>query len=184
MARITSVDVTLGVPTAGTGTVATLDGVFDATNGPVTTKAVSTAPVTATDKALVTVLRPDSPGIIATGTAGTPSVSVVSVQGVASGTAQNTKEVRSATGTQSIVAGSATSVTVLASNANRLGASVHNDSTAILYLLLTTGGTASSTVYSVKLIADAYFEVPFNYTGDLKGIWASATGNARVMEYA
>lgn len=78
MARITSVDVTAGVPTAGTGTVATLDGVFDATNGPVTTKAASTAPVTATDKALVTVLRPDSPGIITTGTQASPSTAYLS----------------------------------------------------------------------------------------------------------
>ena len=52
-------------------------------------KDVSVAPVTATDPALVTVLRPDSPGIIPTGTAGTPSSVVLSVQGVASGTPQN-----------------------------------------------------------------------------------------------
>lgn len=78
MARITSVDVTNGVPTLGTGTVATLDGVLDATNGPITTKAASTAPVTATDKAMVTVLRPDSPGIITTGTQASPSASYLS----------------------------------------------------------------------------------------------------------
>lgn len=59
MARLTSVDVTAGVPTVGTGTVATLDGVLDATNGPVTTKAGSVAP-SASDKAMVVVLRPDT----------------------------------------------------------------------------------------------------------------------------
>lgn len=58
MARITSVDVTAGVPTAGTGTVATLDGVFDATNGPVATKPASTAPVAA-DKAMVVAISPN-----------------------------------------------------------------------------------------------------------------------------
>jgi hypothetical protein len=41
-------------------------------------KDVSTAPVTATDPALVTVLRPDSPGIIATGTQAAPSASYLS----------------------------------------------------------------------------------------------------------
>lgn len=57
MARITSVDVTNGVPVAGTGTVATLDGVLDATNGPAAIKPASTAPV-ATDKALVVGIHP------------------------------------------------------------------------------------------------------------------------------
>lgn len=91
------------------------------------------------------------------------------------------KELRSTTGTESNVSGNASSVTVLASNANRLGATVTNDSTAILYLLLGSA-TASTTVYSVQLAAGDYYEVPFNYTGQLTGIWASATGAARVTE--
>lgn len=84
-------------------------------------------------------------------------------------------------GTQTIVAGSASDGTILASNIARLGATVYNDSTAILYLLM-AGATSSSTVYSVQLGPNAYYEVPANYTGVLKGIWASATGNARVTE--
>lgn len=59
MARITSVDVTSGIPTAGTGTVATLDGVLDATNGPAAIKPASTAPLP-TDKALVVAISPNS----------------------------------------------------------------------------------------------------------------------------
>lgn len=91
------------------------------------------------------------------------------------------KTIRSATGTQSSVASSATDVTILASNANRLGASVYNDSTAILYLLL-ANATSSATAHSVQMQAGAYFEVPAQYTGVIKGIWASATGSARVTE--
>src|SRR5579859_6856713 len=53
-----------------------------------------------------------------------------------------------ATGTKSNVAGSASSVTILASNTSRKGAMVYNDSTAILYLDL-SGGVASTTSYSV-----------------------------------
>lgn len=102
--------------------------------------------------------------------------------GTTNGVVVNRNE-RSATGTQSIVASSATSVTVLAANANRYGGSVYNDSTQILYLLLTTGGTASATVYTVAMAASSYFEIPFGYTGALIGLWASANGNARVMEY-
>lgn len=88
------------------------------------------------------------------------------------------------TGTMASVASSASSVTVLAANAARIGAAVYNDSTQILYLLLVTGGTASSSVYTVQMAAASYYEVPAYYTGALIGIWASANGNARVTEFS
>lgn len=88
--------------------------------------------------------------------------------------------IRSATATLSNVASSASSVTILAANTSRLGASVYNDSTALLYVKL--GTTASSTSHTVQVTAGAYYEVPFNYTGIITGIWASATGSARVTE--
>lgn len=91
-----------------------------------------------------------------------------------------TKETRAAASAVTSVASSATSVTLLASNANRLGATVHNDSTAALFLKL--GATASSSSFTVKMAADSYYEVPFGYTGILGGIWASANGSARVTE--
>jgi hypothetical protein len=68
-------------PAVPIGGVAICDGANGATN-PCTTaatvKAVSTAPVTATDKALVVGLRPDSPGIVALGPA-TPANSIPTV---------------------------------------------------------------------------------------------------------
>ena len=84
------------------------------------------------------------------------------------------------TGTASNVNASATNVTILAANTARLGATVYNDSTVTLYLKL--GATASTTSFTVKLIGDAYYEVPFGYYGIIEGIWASATGVARVTE--
>src|SRR5205823_2753381 len=60
-----------------------------------------------------------------------------------------TKEARAATATITSVNDTNTSTTILASNANRLGATVYNDSTATLYLLLGSG-TASSTTFTVK----------------------------------
>lgn len=78
------------------------------------------------------------------------------------------------------VASSASNVTLLASNANRRGATIFNDSSAILYVKL--GATASTSSFTAKLIQDAYYEVPFGYTGIIDGIWASATGNARITE--
>ena len=94
--------------------------------------------------------------------------------------AQPTKEIRSATPTQTSVASSASSVSLLASNSNRLGATFYNDSTAVLYLKL--GATASATSYSVQIVSNGYYEVPFGYTGAIDGIWASANGNARITE--
>ena len=94
-----------------------------------------------------------------------------------------TKETRAATGANTTVADSATSVTILASNANRLGATVSNDSSAVLYLLLGST-TASATNYTVRMAQNGYYEVPFGYTGQLTGIWASDPGDgaARVTE--
>lgn len=86
------------------------------------------------------------------------------------------------TGTKANVSGSASSVTVLAANVARLGASIWNDSSASLYLDL-TGGTASATSATVQVPAAGYYEVPFGYTGLITGIWGSATGAARVTEW-
>lgn len=90
-------------------------------------------------------------------------------------------QVKSGTATLSNVADTATSTTLLASNADRLGASVYNDSTVALYLKL--GTTASATSFTIKLQPDDYYEVPAGYTGRIDGIWASdASGSARITE--
>lgn len=105
------------------------------------------------------------------------------------GNTQNTtpwlvKEGRSGTGTTSQVNDSASSVTILASNSSRLGATVYNDSSALLYLRL-SAGTATSTDYSARVYPNGYFEVPANYTGAIVGIWATDPndGAARVTEF-
>lgn len=83
------------------------------------------------------------------------------------------------------VASSASSVTLSAANPLRLGWSVYNDSTAILYVKF--GATASATSYTVQMAASAYYEMPGSapgfYTGLITGIWASANGAARVTEF-
>lgn len=122
------------------------------------------------------------PVAVISGGGGPSTVAVSSVAGTVA-----TQANRSATGTPTTVAGNASSVTLLAANAARLGATIVNDSSAILYLLLKTGGTASSSVYTYQLppagTVPAVLELPFGYTGDVIGIWASATGNARVTEF-
>lgn len=91
------------------------------------------------------------------------------------------KERRPATPALANVAGSASSVTLLASNASRLQAMLFNDSAAALYIKF--GATASTSSFTVKVAAGGYFELPHPcYTGVLDGIWDSATGNARITE--
>lgn len=79
------------------------------------------------------------------------------------------------------VVSSGSSVTLLAANRGRKGAAVFNDSTAILYLKF-GAAAASSSSYTVQVAASGYYEVPFWYVGEIRGIWASANGNARVTE--
>lgn len=79
------------------------------------------------------------------------------------------------------VAASATSVTLLAANTSRKSASIFNDSTVVLWVKY--GATASTTSFKVQLVQNAYFEFPQPcYTGRVDGIWAVATGNARISE--
>jgi hypothetical protein len=81
---------------------------------------------------------------------------------------------------QTTVAASASSVSILASNTSRIGATIFNDSTVTMYLIM--GTPASTTSYSVQINPNGYFELPYGYTGAVAGIWGSATGNARITE--
>lgn len=78
------------------------------------------------------------------------------------------------------VASSASTTSILATRRGRVGACIYNDSTAILYVKL--GTTASTSSYTVQVLAGGYYEVPYGYNGPIDGIWASANGNARVTE--
>lgn len=87
---------------------------------------------------------------------------------------------RPATNTTTSVSASASSVTILSANANRLGATIYNDSTSACYIKL--GTTASTASFQVKVFSQDYYEVPFGYTGRIDAIWDSATGSARIGE--
>ncbi len=89
----------------------------------------------------------------------------------------------SATGTRTQVSDSASDGVILAANANRRGATIFNDSSAILFLGLGTTAV-TSTNYTAKLVSGAYYEVPYNFTGQIRGLWATDPndGAARVTE--
>ena len=102
--------------------------------------------------------------------------------GTAIGTPTNPLVVATKTATSAVtsVGGSATNVTLLASNASRKGATIYNNSTAQLYMKL--GATATTASFTAILPRNAYYEVPFGYTGIIDGIWTAAVGAALVTE--
>ena len=85
------------------------------------------------------------------------------------------------------VASSATSVTLLAANNNRKTAIIINDSTSDLYVTL-NASAASTTNYSLFLAAKVGNTPSFlaingdDYSGEIRGIWSSANGFARITE--
>lgn len=84
----------------------------------------------------------------------------------------------SGTGTSANVTGTGASISLIASNASRKGATIFNDSAVTAYVKLGSG--ASSTSFTVKMVDQSYYEVPFKYTGVIEGLWAS--GSIRVTE--
>jgi hypothetical protein len=89
-----------------------------------------------------------------------------------------------ALGTKSNVTGTGASVTVLAANTRRKGATIHNDSGVAVDIDL-SGGTASATSNSFTMNDQDFYELPMMegqcYTGPITGIWAS--GSVRVTEF-
>jgi hypothetical protein len=82
-----------------------------------------------------------------------------------------------ATAAASNVAQATTSVSLLANNPARLGATIYNDAAAPLLLLL-GNGPASTLAFTLEMAADSYYEVPFSYTGPIVGIWTAAGAGA------
>jgi hypothetical protein len=92
-----------------------------------------------------------------------------------------TKGLRASTATLANVAASASNVTLLASNASRIGATIYNDSTVAVFVKL--GATASATSFTVKIDGGGFYAVDPTYTGIIDGIWGSASGSARLTEW-
>ena len=90
-------------------------------------------------------------------------------------------ESKATSSSKSSVAASVSDTLLLAANSSRKGGTVYNDSSAILYLSLGTVA-ASTSSYTLQCAAASYYEFPFGYIGEVRGIWAAASGNARVTE--
>jgi len=70
--------------------------------------------------------------------------------------------------------------TIATASTDRLGCTIFNSGPGNLHVMLGTA-TASTTAFSVRLSAGDYYEVPFNYTGLIGGIFATA-GTAEVTQ--
>ena len=80
---------------------------------------------------------------------------------------------------------SATGATpLLAANTARKGVSILNTDANALYILLAASGTPSATNLNYSVPTNGYYEVPFGYTGAIRGAWAAdGTGAAKVTEF-
>jgi hypothetical protein len=70
--------------------------------------------------------------------------------------------------------------TIATASTGRLGCTIFNSGPGNLHVMLGTA-TASTSAFSVRLSSGDYYEVPFNYTGLIGGIFATA-GTAEVTQ--
>jgi hypothetical protein len=90
----------------------------------------------------------------------------------------------SGTGAFTQVASGITSVQILAASSTRKGATITNTDANILYVML-AATAASVTNHTAPIAPNAYYEVPFGYTGVINGIWAAdGAGNANVTSFS
>jgi len=106
--------------------------------------------------------------------AGLGNASVINVASVVAAAASATNP------TVSTVAASLTSVQLLASNTARRSFVILNDSAFPLRLGRGTAATATSAI--LILPNQVYEAIQPCFTGQINGIWTSATGNARIEE--
>ncbi len=91
-----------------------------------------------------------------------------------------TKQAGTTAAQTSIASTTTPNTTLIAADANRLGLTIYNDSTQILFVLW-AAGTESATAYSVQIAAGGFVEVPGAFvTQRISGHWASANGSARI----
>jgi hypothetical protein len=100
--------------------------------------------------------------------------------GTFAGGTVSTRATRSTTPTVTSVAATVGNVTLLGANVNRFGAAFYVEGGQPLFLKL--GSSAGTVDYTVQVTPGAYYELPFNYSGTVAGIWQTAGGTVRITE--
>ncbi len=92
----------------------------------------------------------------------------------------STKEIVSTSNFGTRIAGTVGNLIVLQANPNRIGASFYVEMGSALFL---KHGSLSGTFdYTVQITAGALYELPFNYSGTVSGIWQFASGTVQITE--
>lgn len=81
------------------------------------------------------------------------------------------------------VASSATSVSIVASNALRKGISIYNASTAALFLSYATPATSANSFMQMQPGSLLMLDQQLIVSNAIYGIWTAANGTAQVTEY-
>lgn len=81
---------------------------------------------------------------------------------------------------QTVITSSTSAQLALGARRERKGATFYNNSTAVCYLLLGTGLSAS--FFTVAMAAGSYYELPYGYAGPVEVGWVSANGNMQITE--
>lgn len=91
---------------------------------------------------------------------------------------------RSALAPLTSVPSAAVSTLLLAVNLQRKGACIFNTDANALCIRWDGGTATITTGFNVRLIQNAYVEVPFGYTGAITGIWeVDGAGAANIAEF-
>lgn len=98
--------------------------------------------------------------------------------------AQSARSYAGATSITSVTASTVNQV-LLTSYGARVGAIFYNNSNSPLYLKLGAGAAlpqATSPSFTIVIGADAYYEMPAAYIGEVDGVWSAVTGtNPQVL---
>lgn len=86
---------------------------------------------------------------------------------------------KASSSTVTSVAQSTSNTVLLAANANRVFASIYNNTGQKMYIKL--GTTASTTSYSIQLMPNSYWEVPNDWTGEIDAVWSGNGANSALV---
>ena len=114
------------------------------------------------------------------GTAGNPSIDVLSVQGVTSGTPLTILNHQGTTVTTSNFTSTTASTVLASANTSREVLTIFNEGAGNLHIC--AGATCTTIAYQVRLSAGDYYEVPLNQTSLTHSAVFATAGTARVVQ--